>query len=96
MPFTKDEAADAIVWLLENGVPSFSPETSKLLLSISQDVEKKLGTAEVSAGIREFLGMYAKQLYAVSVLGHLHQGAVITKLQMLIGESKASSGRESK
>jgi hypothetical protein len=86
MTFTEEDVTDAVVWLLETNIPSFSPETSKMLLGMSQDIQTKLKSATVSDGAREFLSSFADWLYSVSVIGHLHQGAVIAKLAAYIAK----------
>jgi hypothetical protein len=89
MSFTTDDATDAVMWLLKHRVPSLSPETSKLLLEVSSLIEKLLETEKtISPGVREVLDIYRRQMYLVSVFSHLHQGAVIAQLELLVGEAR--------
>lgn len=77
---------EATAWLVDNGISSFSPQTSIMLMDIADQVAKaakkdKTASPEVKAELKK----YASNLLDVAITGGAHQGGVIDKLKRLLG-----------
>jgi hypothetical protein len=71
--------------LMKHNVPSFSPETGRMLLGIGGKV-RLAANEETDKETKKLLKMYADAIEGVCRVAALHQGAVIGTLDKLVTE----------
>jgi hypothetical protein len=71
--------------LMEHRVPSFGPETGRMLLGIGGKV-RLAANEETDKETKKLLKMYADAIEGVCRVAALHQGAVIGTLDKLVTE----------
>lgn len=82
-----EEIDDAMVWLLDNDIPSIGPVAATALVNIRDAIYEK-------KNVPPLVRRYANALNSVCAVLALHQGAVIETLGMLIQKAEDEASQE--